>query len=364
MIKSTDITIIGGGIIGLLTARAFRQAGASVTVIDKNRLGQESSWAGGGILLPIYPWRQDPAISSLVQQSLKLYPGLASELKSSTGIDPELSPCGLLITQTPDLDEARSWCKNQNINCQSSPLPDISCLQPQTNNPVWLPDIAHIRNPRLLKSLRQDLVNREVQIIENCTLRNISTGRHQISSIDTNIGQQTVNQLILATGAWTGLLFQQFFPDSISPEIKPVKGQMLLFDAKPGTLPYMVLENDHYLIPRIDGKILAGSTVEDSAFDKTTTTAAYQRIKTFAERICPALKECSEIKHWAGLRPGTKHGIPYIDRHPEIENLSINAGHFRNGLVMAPASAQLMVDLILDRTPIIGSEPYKMNAQH
>ena len=364
MIKTTDITIIGGGIIGLLTARAFSLTGTSVTVLDKNRVGQESSWAGGGILLPIYPWRQDPAITALVRQSLTLYPGLTSELKSATEIDPEWSPCGLLITQTPDINEARAWCKNQDITYQDRELPDISCLQTQTNNPLWLPDIAHIRNPRLLKSLRQDLISRGVQLLEHCVLHTITANNNQISSINTSLGQQAVNQLIFATGAWTGHLFQQFFPTSTKPEIKPVKGQMLLFDAKPETLPYMVLENDHYLIPRLDGKILAGSTVEDSDFDKETTEPVYQRLKSFAEHLCPALKACTEIKHWAGLRPGTQHGIPYIDRHPEFENLSVNAGHFRNGLVMAPASAQLMVDLILNRPTAIPPEPYKMTARH
>ena len=364
MIKTTDITIIGGGIIGLLTARAFSKAGASVAVFDKTRFGQESSWAGGGILLPIYPWRQAPAITALVRQSLTLYPSLASELQSTTGIDPEWSPCGLLITEIQDLDNALNWCSEQMVRCQTSALPDTSFLQLQTSNPLWLPDIAHIRNPRLLKSLRQDLLDKGVQFFEHCSLATITATDNKISSIDTRLGRQKVNQLVFAAGAWTGQLFRQFFPDSIKPEIKPVKGQMLLFDAKPETLPYMVLENDHYLIPRLDGKILAGSTVEDSDFDKEPTELAYQRLKAFAERLCPALKSCSEIKHWAGLRPGTEHGIPYIDRHPEIENLSVNAGHFRNGLVMAPASAQLLVDLILNRPTAVLSEPYQMTAVH
>ncbi|MGR9044182.1 MAG: glycine oxidase ThiO [Gammaproteobacteria bacterium] len=364
MLKTTDITIIGGGIIGLLTARAFNLSGASVTVLDKHPVGRESSWAGGGILLPIYPWRQDPAISALVGQSLALYPNLASELKSATGIDPELSPCGLLITQTPDMDEAQTWCQNQNIVYHTRELPDTSCLHTHLDHPLWLPDIGHIRNPRLLKSLRQDLINRGVQLLEDCNLQAIRTDNKRISSIDSNLGRQAVNQLIIAAGAWTGSLFQHFFPDCIRPAIRPIKGQMLLFDARPGTLPYMVLQNDHYLIPRLDGKILAGSTVEECDFDKATTEPIYQQLKSFAEQLCPALEACTEIKHWAGLRPGTQHGIPYIDRHPAFENLSINAGHFRNGLVMAPASAQLMVDLILNRPTVISPEPYKMSAQH
>lgn len=315
-------------------------------------------------MLPIYPWRQDQAISTLVRQSLSIYPNLASELQSATGIDPELCSCGLLIPHTPDMTEACGWCQNHNIDYQTSDLPDTSYLQAHMENPLWLPNVAHIRNPRLLKSLQQDLIDRGVQLIENCNIHTITANKNRISSVDSNRGKQPINQLIITAGAWTSGLFKQFFPNNIRPEIKPVKGQMLLFDARPETLPYMVLQNDHYLIPRLDGKILAGSTVEDSQFDKATTEPVFQSLKAFAENLLPALKGYGVTKQWAGLRPGTSHGIPYIDRHPEIENLSVNAGHFRNGLVMAPASAQLMVDLILDRPTAIRPEPYKIAAQH
>jgi len=139
---------------------------------------------------------------------------------------------------------------------------------------------------------------------------------------------------------------------------------MLLFDAKPETLRTMVLDKDQYLIPRRDGKILAGSTVEQDDFNKSTTAEARDQLTEFALRLMPALKNAPLIHHWAGLRPGTEHGIPYIDKHPEICNLSINAGHFRNGLVMGPASAQLMVDLILGRPTAVAPDPYQLSRSH
>jgi len=123
----------------------------------------------------------------------------------------------------------------------------------------------------------------------------------------------------------------------------------------------MVLDGDQYLIPRRDGKILAGSTVEQDNFNKNTTIAAKDRLTEFALTLLPTLKNAPLTHHWAGLRPGTEHGIPYIDKHPEISNLSVNAGHFRNGLIMGPASAQLMVDLILNRPTAVAPEPYKLS---
>ena len=146
-----------------------------------------------------------------------------------------------------------------------------------------------------------------------------------------------------------------------APKIAPVKGQMLLFDGTPDMLHTMVLDGDQYLIPRRDGKILAGSTVEQDDFNKNTTTAARDCLTEFALTLLPALKKAPLLHHWAGLRPGTQDGVPYIDKHPEICNLSINAGHFRNGLVMGPASAQLMVDLILNRPTALAPEPYKLS---
>ncbi|MGR8997856.1 MAG: NAD(P)/FAD-dependent oxidoreductase [Gammaproteobacteria bacterium] len=366
MTTTSDITIIGGGVIGLLTAREFVKAGVTVTVIDKNLLGKEASWAGGGILLPLYPWRQADAISRVAIQSLRLYPVLADQLIAESGLDPEWYPCGLLLTKIPDITAAVDWCKTNNIVFQTPGADFFNDLNTTPDNPLWLPEIAQARNPRLVKSLKQDLINKGVPLLEHCELTGITLAKNRITSINTTSGQLAVNHLIISAGAWTGQLFQRLFPEitGTAPTISPVKGQMLLFDAKPETLRTMVLDGDQYLIPRRDGKILAGSTVEQDNFNKTTTTAARNQLTEFALSLLPSLKNAPLIHHWAGLRPGTEQGIPYIDKHPEISNLSINAGHFRNGLVMGPASAQLMVDLILNRPTAVAPEPYQLSRPH
>src|SRR5664279_4080174 len=156
MTTTPDITLIGGGIIGLLTAREFIKAGATVAVIDKNRLGQESSWAGGGILLPLYPWRQADAITRLTIQSLTLYPVLAAQLIAETRLDPEWTPCGLLITKNPDITAAIDWCNANHITFQRAGADFFNDLDTTPDNPLWLPGIAQARNPRLVKSLKQD----------------------------------------------------------------------------------------------------------------------------------------------------------------------------------------------------------------
>lgn len=362
MTTSTDITLIGGGIIGLLTAREFYNAGATVTVIDKGEMGNESSWAGGGILLPLYPWRQNQAINQLAKQSIGLYPALASQLLEETGIDPEWNPCGLLITKNPDITAALAWCNHNKIAFEEAD-DKLTGLETTPLNPLWLPTIAQIRNPRLIKSLKQELLQRGVRLIENCRTTVIQLDNNRVAAIESSKGNLSINELIITAGAWTSGLMAQLFPtirDS-KPRISPVKGQMLLFAAKPDTLKTIVLDGEHYLIPRLDGHILAGSTVEGDTFDKSTTLEAKNQISNFALKLLPTLKNYPLVKHWAGIRPGTPYGVPYIDRHPEISNLSINAGHFRNGLAMAPASAQLIADLILGRPTSVDPEPYSLN---
>jgi glycine oxidase len=198
--------------------------------------------------------------------------------------------------------------------------------------------------------------------MEHCGLADITLNQNSVTAITTTSGQFAVNQLVITAGAWTGQLFRQFFADA--PKITPVKGQMLLFDAQPDTLDFIVLDQDQYIIPRRDGKILAGSTVEQDGFNKTTTCEARDRLTAFAINLLPPLKNFPVINHWAGLRPGTEHGIPYIDKHPVVGNLYINAGHFRNGLAMGPGSAQLLVDLVLERPTTVASAPYKLTASH
>ncbi|MFW5443387.1 MAG: NAD(P)/FAD-dependent oxidoreductase [Methylococcaceae bacterium] len=361
MPTTSEITIIGTGVIGLLTAREFIKAGVNVTLIDKSLSGQESSWAGGGILLPLYPWRQPQAISTLVLESIKNYPSLSRELFGSTQIDPEWYDCGLLICKNPDFKLATNWCKSSKIPYSEADSAFFKHLNTQPMMPLWLPTIAQARNPRLLKSLKAHLLNAGAKIVENCEVTGCKIKNGTINTLTTSQGNFNIDQLIISSGAWTGQLTKKLFPNSQHiPEISPIKGQMLLFDAKPDTLPHMILDNDHYLIPRKDGKILAGSSVEHCEFDKSISTEAKNKLATFATELLPVLKQFPIINHWAGLRPGTKQGIPYIDKHPEINNLAINAGHFRNGLVMGPASAQLMADIILDRAPCVDPEPYKL----
>jgi len=361
MTSATDILIIGGGISGFLTALELAAAGCQVTILDKSAAAREASWAGGGILLPIYPWRQSAAISDLVGNSLKRYPPLCAKLDAETGIDPEWTPCGMLICKNPDITAARAWCLDRGITHHPVTEALTPGLNTQLLNPLWLPDIAQVRNPRLLRALQTYLLKNGVRILEHSRIVAVERRNNRLTAILSEHQRFTPHHTVVCAGAWSAEWLTTWLPDSaLQLPIKPVRGQMLLFDAEPDTLSRMVLDGDHYLIPRRDGKILAGSTVESAGFDKTTTDQAKSALYRFATELLPALKKYPIAAHWAGLRPGTPDGVPFIGPHPEIENLSINAGHFRNGLVMGPASAALLADLILQRPSALDPSHYAL----
>ena len=167
--------------------------------------------------------------------------------------------------------------------------------------------------------------------------------------------------MIVAGGAWTSKIIQAF---ARPPAVKPVKGQMILFKGEPGVLKTIVLSQGRYLIPRRDGRIVVGSTLENTDYDKSITASAQTNLAAAAIELMPALAAVPIEHHWAGLRPGSEQGVPYICEHPEIHGLYINSGHYRNGVILGAGSAQLMADLICETAPAIDPTFYGFDAEH
>lgn len=359
----SDVVIIGGGAIGCLTARELAAEGQKITILDKSRLASESSWAGGGIVSPLYPWRYLDSITSLAIWSQNIYPSLTNELLENTGIDPELTNSGLLMATSEESDTAAKWAKSFEYNLETIDSKRFIEIEPGYSSPpdeaVWMPGINQLRNPRLAKALIADLHKKQVKTLENTSVTHFEAKSGRIKGVGTTTGGIEADVFIACAGAWTHDLLKDFVEP---PDIRPMRGQMLLFKAEPGVVKHMVLDENRYAIPRRDGRVLFGSTIEDVGFEKVTTQSAYDELYEIATSRFPALKKFPVEKHWAGLRPASPAGVPYICRHPEIENLFINAGQFRNGIVLGPASARLAADLALDREPILDPMPYGLAA--
>lgn len=353
-----DSIIIGAGIMGLLTARELAKAGLKVCVLDQSAVGRESSWAGGGILSPLYPWRYAKPVQRLAQWSQQYYPELVASLYSDTGIDPERRESGLLVLDNNELALAQQWAQQypmrldtlDNKQLAELALSLSSELAANTEQALWFPDIGQIRNPSLLKSLNKDVLQRGVEIREQTQVKSLLISNGKITGVQTATGKIEADNVIACSGAWTRELLQM---TGATVDVQPVKGQMLMYKANPELLTQIILHQDRYVIPRRDGRILVGSTLEFTGFDKSTSEQASEDIQTAAKKIIPALANFPVERHWAGLRPGTSEGIPYIYADEKVQGLFVNCGHYRNGVVLGPASARLIADLVLQRAPII-----------
>lgn len=358
------VLIVGAGIIGLLQARAFAKQGVSVTLLDQSEFAREASWAGGGIISPLYPWRYSDAVTALARSSQKSYLPLVESLHAETGIDPELSAQGMFVLDIDDREKALEWGRNISPDwVQEVSRADVERLAPGIhpcwNGPsLWMPEICSVRNPRLLKALKAWVQQSSlVTCLERTKVSRFRVQSGQVSAVICSDGTTLeADKFVLTTGAWT---------QGIAPNlhVAPVKGQMILFRGRPGVLSRVVLAHGRYLIPRRDGRIVVGSTLEHVGFNKHCDEQAKESLLQSALGLMPMLSEF-EIEHqWAGLRPSSPQGVPYIGLLPEYENVYVNAGHFRNGFVLAPASVNLLRSICLDETPEIDPSPYAPHAR-
>ncbi|MFB4394457.1 MULTISPECIES: glycine oxidase ThiO [unclassified Pseudomonas] len=357
---SKQVVVVGGGVIGLLTAFNLAAKVDRVVVCDQGELGRESSWAGGGIVSPLYPWRYSPAVTALAHWSQDFYPQLGERLFATTGVDPEVYTTGLYWLDLDDEADALAWARRERRPLSavdiSAAYDAVPVLGPGYQRAIYMAGVANVRNPRLVKALKAALLALpNVSLREHCRIDGFQQVSGRVTGVVTQEGVLEAEAVVLCAGAWSGDLLHTL---GLVLPVEPVKGQMILFKCKQDFLPSMVLAKGRYAIPRRDGHILVGSTLEHAGYDKTPTVDALESLKASAIELLPALAEASPVAHWAGLRPGSPEGIPYIGPVPGHEGLWLNCGHYRNGLVLAPASCQLFADLLTGAEPIIDPAPY------
>lgn len=366
--------VMGGGIVGLATAWELLRSGATVSVLERNLCGQEASWAGAGILSPLLPWDYPEAVTQLTQFSAHLFPRFVDALQAETGVDPEYQASGMLVL--PDSSSqayvepgtfdmcsrmllAKHWCARHAIPVQEVQSSQIAPSLSRDTAALWLPEVCQVRNPRLLQALIRAVKMLGGKVLEHAEVAGWKIERGYVQSIHTVAGERhSAGQYVVAAGAWSrGLLAEH----AAALEAWPVRGQILLFKAQPGLLEPMVFDerDNFYLIPRRDGHILAGSTLEEAGFDKSTTPEARETLLARAQALIPVLAEEMIAAHWAGLRPASPHNIPVISMHPAISNLYLNSGHYRYGVTMAPGSAQLIANMILGKLQPLDVTPYQ-----
>ena len=353
---SVSILVIGGGVIGLCSARELRLAGYAVKVLDaSSQMGTEASGAGGGILSPLYPWRQSIEVKALARRSQMIYPRLAKELLMTTGISPQYFKSGMLITALQDSEEQLALAEDYAVKVTGSNLAYLEPGLVSTTTGVYLPAIANIRNPVLIRALVKDCLRLGVELYPNARVTrtlNVAGSYHVMLEGGRKFASEYV---VISAGAWSSSLLTQF---GFEHQIIPIKGQMIAIRTKPGVVRHIILHEGRYLIPRRDGVVLVGSTVEQTGFDKSTEPAVAQDLRDFARSVIPALGQYPVIAHWAGLRPSIAGDTPLIEQIPNHPNVVVATGHYRSGLVCAPATAERVRNLyseMLDHHPVGGA---------
>jgi glycine oxidase len=362
---SKRIVIIGGGIIGLLSAYFLNQEGQSVVLLDKGALGKESSWAGGGIISPLYPWRYPDEVSLLSAYGQQHYQALCETLHKETGINPEWVKSGLLMLGLDELSHAQQWAKQYanelHIIEDSRHLATIEAeLHPEFKQALWMPNIAQIRNPRLLKALKRQLQQSQVEIQEHTPVSDIKLNQQgEMIGVITKNGIVEADKVIISSGAWSAQLPAL---QNIGLHVKPVSGEMILFNAAPQRLKRIILHQGRYLIPRQDGRILCGSTLAFTDFEKQTHAVTKQSLHETAYQLAPFLRTATIEHHWCGLRPASPNGVPYIGEHPYLANVYINTGHYRYGVTMGLASVKLLMDILMQRTSFLDIKRFSIQS--
>jgi glycine oxidase len=362
MTEHPDVLILGGGVIGLSTAWFLAEAGVRVTIVDKGDFGRQASWAGAGILSPAYLEHAHTGLDQLRALSWKLFPSLSQKLREQTGIDNGYLVCGgLELFLRAEERPSEEW-HGEGVAFEELNSDDLHRrypeLAPAVHRAHYLPDMAQVRNPRHLKALQAACAARGVSLRSGCPVHQFVRKGDRIEGVDTDQGRLTAGCYLLATGAWSEALLESL---GWRLGIRPVRGQIALLNTDATGIRPLLLCGKRYLTPRGDGRILVGSTEEDVGFDTRTTAAAIAELLQFAVALVPNLAGAAVERCWAGLRPGSPDGKPFLGAVPGLDNLFVAAGHFRAGLQLSPGTALVMKQLLLGEQPAIPLDDFRLD---
>jgi glycine oxidase len=359
----SEVAIVGGGIIGCALAYELRARGLGVTVIERDRVGAHASGVAAGMLSPLAESASPGPFVELGLRSMARFATLATALKEETGVDVELLPSGSLRVALTEADEielrhaARWQNAARGLDGQTA---DGLALQ-------WLgPDAAHEREPalaptirgallcsgeqqvnsrRLVAALAQAAARRGARFLEGTPALGLAVDHEHVRGVRTPAGTLEAQTVVLAAGPWSGT------PDTwagLTLPVTPKRGQLLHLHATPQALRHMVSARHRYLVPRADGAIILGATVEEAGYDRRPTAAGIAYLVGILPYLAPALALAEFRAVEVGLRPWSPDGLPLLGRAPGLDRLVVATGHGRNGILLSPITAELIAELIAD----------------
>lgn len=347
-----DFLIIGGGVIGLSIARSLliRNIG-SVAIVEKGLTGCEASSAAAGMLAAQAESEGPGTFLDLCIKSRAMYSDFVHALKQETGIDVELDETGTLYLAFDENDRSEirhryEWQKEAGLAVELLDRTAIVSTEASINEKVleglFFPEDKQVENRKLLRALTSSVKNMGGDIIEGCEVIGVSrnAGDLVVESINS---KRIAGKVILCGGAWSSLVRIE---GATIPAVEPVKGQMLEFKEESISPKHVIYSPRGYVVPRRDGRLIAGSTMESVKYDKTPTASGANEVIGKATEILPALTSLVPSDHYTGLRPKGSEAVPFIDKVDEHNQIFAATGHFRNGILLAPLTAEMMTDIL------------------
>ena len=366
---TADVVIVGGGVVGLSIGYALAAAGVRATILDRQEIGRAASWAGAGMIPPYTERLTANPTLELRSWSALLYPEWSARLLDETGIDNGFRRTGgvdVAATAHED-DELRSMAgrwRNEGVVYERMEPRDFARVEPALNPRLrvayYLPDRAQIRNPRHIRALRKALEARGATLLPDAEVIGFDRARDRVVAVRTAAGSIPCGTVVVAAGAWSGELLGGLGLDVPTP---PLKGQIVLLRPDRPLIRRIIEHGRMYLVPRDDHRILIGATEEAAGFDDRTTAQAEADLLAEAYHLCPVLAEAEVEQTWAGLRPGSVDSRPYLGPAPGWRNVLVATGHKRAGIQLAPATAEVIVDLAFGRPPRVDLHPFRLDRE-
>jgi glycine oxidase len=366
-----DVVIIGGGVIGLSMAWELAGEGLHVRVLERGEPGREASWAGAGILPPPSASIEPASLASLTEMSWRLHPIWHEQLRGLVGIDNGYRRTGGIYIAANGAEaerlhaEAAEWRRAgaaaeamdaaELIRREAALAGGWAAAAPAA---LWVPDEAQLRNPWHLKALRAACQARGVRVCPGVSADGFLVRRGRVQSVETPLGPIAAGAVCIAGGAWSQAIASRL---GVRLQIRPVRGQIVLLDTGEPLLGRIINVGRRYLVPRAEGRVLVGSTEEEAGFDNRTTAVGISGLLEFALGLVPRLEQARVETTWAGLRPASADGLPYLGAIPELQNAFVAAGHYRSGLLLSPATAVVMSRLIRGLPPEVDLAPFRID---
>ena len=359
------VIIIGGGIIGCAVAWRLAGEGDQVTILERGRLGQEASWAAAGMIAPQAEAQGPGAFFDLCIRARDVFDQTVGALIAESGVDPEYDRNGILYlafndAERAELEERARWQVGAGGAVEELSSAAARKLEPAISGEVVyalrMPLDRRVDNRKLTRAYAAAAILKGVNVLEGVQVAEVIIDHNCANGVRTHDGHVHEADLVIdAAGAWAGEL-RGLESDRVATY--PVRGQILCFESRPGSLSESVFSPRGYLVPRRDGRVLAGSTMEEAGYNKAVTLAGIEKIARGAATMVPGMDDLPFREAWAGLRPATRDFMPVLGPSPSAANVLYAAGHFRSGILLSALTGEITADIVHGRKPAIDLTPF------